>query len=141
MKRTRRWTMADVARLLCDSGIDFEAVEAKRIKRRAGRGEIDDNIAHAAPYVERDPSHGPKTAAKGKEVSPRFCVRVHSVRRRLIDPDGLYFKAALDGIAAGGILADDSSRVVKEISYEQSLAEKGEGEETIIVIEEVPEVI
>lgn len=71
-------------------------------------------------------------------MDQRFRIRFHSVRRRLTDPDGLYTKAALDGLTVGGILIDDSAKVISEISYKQEIARRGEPEETIIVVEEIP---
>ena len=61
-------------------------------------------------------------------------ISVHSIRRRLADPDGISAKAAIDGIVKAGILADDSHKEVCKVSYSQ---EKGKEEETIITITEV----
>ncbi len=74
-------------------------------------------------------------------MDQRFRVRFHSVRRRLTDPDGLYTKAALDGLTAGGVLVDDNASVIGEISYAQERAGPGEAEETIITLEEIPALI
>lgn len=81
--------------------------------------------------LEPDISYGPPAKDESKEVDTRVCLRVHSKRRRLADPDGLYFKAALDGIVAGGILRDDSAKFIKEISFSQEISEV---EETVIDI-------
>jgi Holliday junction resolvase RusA-like endonuclease len=50
------------------------------------------------------------------------------------DIDGLSGKAALDGLVAAGILADDSPQQVAEVIHRQV---KGEPERTEIVIEEI----
>jgi len=58
-------------------------------------------------------------------------IHIHSIRKRLADPDGISGKAAIDGIVKCGVLKDDSVKFVKEVRYSQ---EKGEPEETIITI-------
>ena len=67
-------------------------------------------------------------------MDKRVCIHVHSRRRRLTDPDGLYFKAALDGLVAGKLLVDDNAECVKKISFSQ---EKSTVEQTTIEIRRV----
>ncbi len=69
--------------------------------------------------------------AEGDKLDKRVCIHIHSRRRRLADPDGISAKAAIDGLAEGGILIDDSAKYVKEVSFSQ---EKSETEETVIDI-------
>ena len=59
-------------------------------------------------------------------------IHIHSVRKRLTDPDGCCGKYAVDGLVAKGILRDDDPKRVKEVSFSQ---EKGTEEKTIITIE------
>jgi hypothetical protein len=61
-------------------------------------------------------------------------IRVHSIRKRLTDPDGASIKAVLDSIVKAGILIDDGPKYIKKISFSQEKA-KGREEETIITIE------
>ena len=61
----------------------------------------------------------------------RACLHIHSIRKRLADPDGISAKAAIDGIVKAGLLEDDSAQHIKEITYSQ---EKGSEEKTIITI-------
>jgi hypothetical protein len=81
--------------------------------------------------LEPASSDGSASADTGEKVDTRFCVHFHSRRRRLTDPDGLYSKAALDGLVRGGILVDDSARFVKEVSFSQEVSEV---EETVIEV-------
>ena len=60
-------------------------------------------------------------------------IRVHSIRKRIVDPDGISAKAAIDGIVHTGILIDDTAKEIDQITYTQ---EKGKEEETIIVLED-----
>lgn len=64
-------------------------------------------------------------------MDKRFCINVHSKRKRLADSDGVSFKAALDGITKAGVFTDDSAKYIKKVSYTQ---ETSEVEETIITI-------
>lgn len=57
---------------------------------------------------------------------------VHSVRKREADPDGICAKAVIDGIVKAGVLIDDKSQYVNQVSYSQ---EKGDDEKTYIILE------
>lgn len=73
-----------------------------------------------------------------KKKTARFTssvnIRVHSIRKRITDPDGTSVKAVLDGIVKAGILFDDGPEYIKEVRFTQEKA-KGKEEETIITIE------
>lgn len=86
------------------------------------------------PNMERNPVNATQAKDARQKVGERVRIAFHSKRRRLIDPDGCYSKAAIDGLREGGLLIDDSSSYVESISYTQ---EKSEIEETIIVIDAV----
>lgn len=93
---------------------------------------------HRAPvpaaHVERHPVHAAQTKNARQGVDQKVCIRFHSKRRRLIDPDGLYSKAAIDGLTEGGLLIDDSAKNVASVSYSQ---EQSDVEETWITIETI----
>mgnify|MGYP001614894921 CR=1 FL=1 len=63
-------------------------------------------------------------------MDKKFCINIHSKRRRLTDPDGISGKAVIDGLAEGGIFADDSSKYIQKVSFSQEVT-KGD-EETIV---------
>lgn len=73
-----------------------------------------------------------------KKKSARFnspvCISIHSIRKRLADPDGISGKAAIDGLVKARILEDDSTSFVKEVKFTQSKTEHGEEESTTITI-------
>jgi Holliday junction resolvase RusA-like endonuclease len=85
---------------------------------------------------------GMELPARNKQVekkkSARFTssvnIRVHSIRKRLTDPDGTSAKAVIDGIVKAGILLDDGPKQIKEVRFTQ---EKGKEEKTIITIQAV----
>ena len=66
---------------------------------------------------------------------PRFSIHIHSIRKRLADPDGISAKAVIDGIVKAGILEDDSAKHVKEVVYSQEKVAKGGEEKTVVTIE------
>jgi len=77
---------------------------------------------------------------KPTPFTSRVDIFVHTRRKRLIDPDGLSAKAAIDGIVHRGLLADDSATHVRKVeTWSQEKAGKDEEEETIITITEVIE--
>ena len=61
-------------------------------------------------------------------------VHIHSIRKRLADPDGVSAKAVIDGLVHAGILIDDSAKEIGKVSYTQ---EKGKEEKTLITFTEV----
>ena len=82
--------------------------------------------------LERAAHDAPKAKNARQKLGEVVRIKFHSKRKQLIDPDGLYSKAAIDGLTEGGILIDDSAAYVESVSYSQ---EKSEEEETIITIE------
>ena len=76
-----------------------------------------------------------KKENKGLDTSVRL--RIISYRWRLADADGISAKAAIDGIVQKGVLKDDSTQFVKEVSYEQIKILHKEAERTVIEIWEV----
>jgi len=83
------------------------------------------------PNVERYTKRTTTKADEDKADGERCCIHVHSIRKRLADPDGISAKAAIDAIVEAGILADDKAEEVKEVTYSQ---EKGEPEHTTITL-------
>lgn len=90
------------------------------------------NSAVPSPHLERNSKHAVKAKNARQKLGEVVRIKFHSKRNQLIDPDGLYSKAAIDGLTEGGILIDDSAAYVESVSYSQ---EKSEEEETIITIE------
>ena len=82
-------------------------------------------------------------AALSKNGASAFdsCVNilVISYRRLNHDTDGVSVKAVLDGLVHAGILADDSSKQVKTVTFESRKTGKGEAEKTIIEITDLTE--
>ena len=71
---------------------------------------------------------------KVKRFTSPVCISIYSIRKRLVDTDGISAKAVIDGIVKVGLLEDDSPKYVQEVRYSQ---EKGTEEKTVITIREV----
>ena len=89
------------------------------------------NSPFQAPYLESAIRNEQVGTAKGDKLDKRVRIHIHSKRWRLADPDGVSCKAAIDGLAEGGIFVDDSAKYVEKVSFSQ---EKSETEETVIDI-------
>jgi len=80
----------------------------------------------------------PRDAALSTNGTPSFdtpvAIRVISYRRLNHDPDGVSVKAVLDGLVHAGVLADDSSKQVTQVTFE---SRKSKDERTVIEIESV----
>lgn len=95
--------------------------------------ETDDRAAISTANVEPNSRHAPM----GKEAIARFTAPVHirviSYRKHRHDTDGISAKAVIDGLVRIGVIADDASEFVKEITFE---SRKSSEEKTEIVITE-----
>lgn len=112
------------------SGIRWTQEEYEQWQRQ--NNPRDNRVAVQAANVERNARHAATQTDAGQKVDSRVRIHFHSKRRRAIDPDGLYAKAAIDGLRQGGLLVDDSAKYVEAVSYSQ---ESSDSDETIITIE------
>ena len=69
--------------------------------------------------------------------SPRYAVRITSVRSRLIDPDNLCGKSFVDALRHAGLIPDDTAAIM-DYSISQQKVKSKEAEFTEIVIEKLP---
>jgi len=100
------------------------------------RSQMNDKKNNAHPSLqttnlESTICHEQMGTPEGNKLDKRVCIHIHSKRKRITDPDGISGKAAIDGLAKGCLLRDDSTKYVKEVSFSQ---EESEEEETVIDI-------
>jgi len=88
-----------------------------------------------ATDVEQDIRNEPLAAEKAPGLDSRVNIRVTSFRRFKHDPEGISIKACLDGIVRAGILPDDSTSEINEVTFKSIIIKKDEKEKTIIEIE------
>ena len=90
--------------------------------------------AGPAAVMERPACNGPLAARQGEEGSPgRVHIRVVSVRQRLLDPDNISPKWAIDCLRyCRAIRGDEPDKITLETT--QRKAAKGEAERTIVEV-------
>ena len=93
----------------------------------------------AVPAADMEPivSHEPMAAQKVPRFDSRVDVVVISHRYSRHDPEGVSVKAAIDGLVASGILADDSTEQIRYITFASVKARSKDHEKTVIVLEEI----
>jgi hypothetical protein len=64
----------------------------------------------------------------------RVVIRIHCVRNRLADPDGMCVKWIIDSMVAAGVLRDDSCQFIA--SSPIVTQERGDEETTVVSVEE-----
>lgn len=90
-----------------------------------------------AANLERTASDEPLESRKNPAFDTPVRIRIHSYRNRLADCDGISGKAAIDGLVLCGIIKDDSTKEVAEVSYHQTKVKSKSEEKTVITIERV----
>lgn len=95
------------------------------------QGKADISAAVSATHAQPNSGNGITAKNEGKEGHQRYRIEIHSKRRRLTDPDGVFAKWAIDGLVVGGLIPDDGPEWVQEVSFSQ---EQAEIEQTIITI-------
>jgi len=103
----------------------------ERIKA-AGR-----NVPRKAANVELHPRDRADEANKGSAFSTQVDILVVSYRSRESDPDGVCAKAAIDGLVHCGILANDTSKEVRQVAYRTVRVASEREEKTEIIIQSV----
>ena len=87
--------------------------------------------AVSAANLESNPCHASVEQEKTARPDPRFDITVTSYRKRRHDPDGVSVKAVLDGIIRAGLLVDDSTEVIRQITFRSEINKE---EKTVIEI-------
>ena len=98
---------------------------------------INDSAADKATNMERITSNASLPACKSPLFDTQVGIRIHSYRTRLVDVDGVSAKYAIDGLVMGGIIANDTTKEVREVIYTQTKVKNKSQEKTEITIERV----
>jgi Holliday junction resolvase RusA-like endonuclease len=113
------------------------AAQKRKVKRlKNGKSKVTKKncLTLSLADLESVVKHESLAKVEATPLATRCNIHIHSKRKRLTDADGASAKAVIDGLVHGGLLQDDSSQFVKEVSYSQ---EQSKEEETIIEIWEV----
>jgi len=101
-------------------------------KRYGTAAIINDRSARQATDVERVVGNESlETCGRAAFDSP-VSIRIDSYRIRLADVDGVSGKAVLDALVLAKIIADDTTKEVKEVLYSQTKV-KNKTEEKVVV--------
>jgi len=98
---------------------------------------INNSAANKATNVECVTRNASLPACKGPLFDSQVSLRVHSYRTRLVDVDGVSAKYAIDGLVMGGVIANDTTKEVREVIYTQTKVKNKSQEKTEITIERV----
>ena len=108
-----------------------DKITATEYREYLRTGKLPNRVADPHAVVEPPAGHESLAEKKGPRFDSPVRLVCHHVRKRLIDPDNISIKAALDAIVKAKILRDDTAKQIKSITHTQ---EKGAEEKTIITI-------
>ena len=100
---------------------------------------LGDRASDSAPNVEQAARDEPVQTGRHPAFDTLVDIRIVSHRTRLADADGISAKAAIDGLVHAGIIRDDSTKEVREVSYCQVKVKNKNEEKTVIQIRRVSE--
>lgn len=106
-------------------------IDGKRLKTSQIN---DDRNSYSDANVEQIACCRKVGANENKGFNSPVRLRVISYRWRLADTDGISAKAAIDGLVKKGLLKDDSTLYVQEVSYAQVKIRHNQEEKTVIEI-------
>lgn len=101
-------------------------------KRYGTASIINDNDSRQATDLEHATRDEQIQACRRAAFDSQVSIRIHSYRCRLADVDGISGKAVLDGLVLAGIIANDTTKEVKEVLFSQTKV-KNESEEKVVV--------
>ncbi len=93
---------------------------------------INDHDSRQATNLECTSSDEPLATCGRAAFDSPVSIRIDSYRVRLADVDGVSGKAVLDALVLAKVIADDTTKEVKEVLYSQTKV-KNKTEEKVIV--------
>jgi hypothetical protein len=84
--------------------------------------------------LERTAGDEPLSKGKGPAFDSPVSIRVHSYRCRLCDVDGISSKALIDGLVLTNVIADDSTKEVREVTYSQTKVKNKSDEKVVVTV-------
>lgn len=92
---------------------------------------VQDHIASALADMEQNTGNVSERKNTVAAYDSPCCLHIHSIRKRLADPDGISAKAAIDGLVLVGLFRSDSAKEIQEVTYSQEI---GSPEQTVITL-------
>jgi len=100
---------------------------------------LGDRASDSVANVEQVAGDEPIQTCGHPAFDTQVDIRVVSYRTRLADADGISAKAAIDGLVHAGVIRDDSTKEVREVTHSQIKVQNKEDEKTVIQIRRVSE--
>ena len=95
---------------------------------------LDDCDTRQITDLERTAGNEPLPKGKGPAFDSPVSIRFHSYRSRLADCDGVSGKATIDAFVMFGVIADDSTKEVREVTYEQTKVKNKSDEKVVVTV-------
>lgn len=93
---------------------------------------LDADDSRQTANLERTTGNESIQAGKSAAFDSPVSIHIHSFRSRLADCDGVSGKAAIDALVMCGVIADDSTKEVVEVTYSQTKV-KNKTDEKVVV--------
>lgn len=106
-------------------------------KRYGTASIINDRSARQATDVERVTCYESLEASGCTAFDSLVSIRIHSYRCRLADVDGVSGKAVLDALVLAKIIADDTTKEVKEVLFSQTKVKNKTEEKVVVTVERI----
>jgi hypothetical protein len=95
---------------------------------------IDDCATRQVTDLERTVGNESIQASKSPAFDSQVSIRIHSYRCSLCDVDGVSGKACIDGLVLAGVIADDSTKEVREVTYAQTKVAHKYQEKVVVTV-------
>ena len=95
---------------------------------------VKNQLSVSTPNVEPCTRNEAARANAAEAFDAPVSIHIHSLRNRPADADGLCAKWIIDSLVEVGLLADDSPRQVKSVTFSQEQIGADRVEETILTI-------
>jgi hypothetical protein len=106
-------------------------------KRYGTASIINDNHPRQATNLERVTSDESLETRGRAAFDSLVSIRIDSYRIRLADVDGISAKAVLDGLVLAKVIANDTTKEVKEVLFSQTKVKNKDEEKVIVTVERV----
>ncbi len=98
---------------------------------------LNDHDPRQAADMERTSRYESLATSGRTAFDSLVSIRIHSYRIRLADVDGISGKAVLDGLVLAKIIADDTTKEVKEVLFSQTKVKNKTEEKVVVTVERV----
>jgi hypothetical protein len=95
---------------------------------------LDADDTRQVTNLERTAGNESFQASKGPAFDSPVSIHIHSFRCRLCDVDGVSGKAVLDGLVHSNVIADDSTKEVREVTYAQTKVKNKSDEKVVVTV-------